>query len=145
MKKVFSSGLFVVITLLAFSLTLGRAQAQTYRHGGDVEYNVDAKSPTLPLVQHPPPENSPNSVYVGQPNYYYYYPTGGYGYGSYYNTPQAGAVFSNVGGQNRRTFWVTTPIPGQVAPMGGAPGFGQGFYGPGFFPSGGNGNSVFIP
>jgi hypothetical protein len=141
MKRVYSRGLFVLISLISFSLVSGRVVAQG-NYGGD--YNATERSPTLPLHQTPPPENSPSSVTVGAPNYYYYYPNmGGYGGSPYYNSPQAGAVFSNVGGQNRRTFWVTTPIPGQVAPWGGGPGmFGPNFFGPGFVPGG---NNIFIP
>lgn len=135
---------------LAFLLALSlNAQAQYQKApAGDVEYNATERSPTLPLVQTPPPQNSPNSVYVGQPNYYYYTPTyggGGYGYGSGYGPgygPQVGGIITNTGSQSRRTFWFNTPIPGQVAP---SPSYGgPGYYGPGYFPYAGS-NGVFIP
>src|SRR5262245_24587492 len=146
-------GLLAAASLLSLSLEV-QAQYQqqhapqyqqhpapvTRDTGADVEYNATDKSPTLPLVQTPPSDNSPSAVYVGQPNYYYYnYPMSYGGYGPGYGTvPQVGGIVTNAGGQSRRTFWFNTPIPGQVAPAS----FVPGFYGPGSFPTG---NSVFIP
>lgn len=132
----------------------------TGQSSGDVEYNATERSPTLPLVQSPPPQNSPNSVVVGAPSYYYYsyppmgggYGGGYYGGGNYYgNTPQAGAAFYNVNGNTGRTFWATTPIPGQFSPYGGGfggPGYGGGYgpgYGGGYGPGLGGYGTGFLP
>jgi len=140
---------------LVISFSVG-AEAKTKRYhytgptqAGDVEYNATEKSPTLPLVQSAPPQNYTTSVQVGVPSYYYYYPTNYYGMGSGYygNVPQAGVGFYNVNGRTTRTFWATTPIPGQVAPPGAYNNsFGSGFggYGPGNYPPY-IGNTLFVP
>jgi len=155
-------GFSLIVIALMLSLSLGvQAQTKTYRSTtqGDVEYNATEKSPTLPLVQTPPPQNSPSGVIVGAPSYYYYYNyPGAYGGGGGYygNTPQAGVGFFNVNGRTTRTFWATTPIPGQVSPLGGGgygPGYGgPGGYGPGYGPGYGGGfyppyigNTLFTP
>ncbi|MFO1518305.1 MAG: hypothetical protein U1F57_01360 [bacterium] len=128
---------------------------------GDVEYNATEKSPTLPLVQTPPPQNYPNSVSVGVPNYYYYYypPVANYGYGGGYGggygspggyaaPSQVGASFYNMapGRSPRGGMFFNTAIPGQVPPPGAYGGYGYGpGYGPGYYPPYNNGGTLFVP
>lgn len=112
---------------------------------GDVDYNATPNSPTLPLVQYPPPQNYPTSVQIGTPSYYYYYPPTygpgyGGGYGGAYGAPYgAGVSFYNSGGPTQRTFYYNTPIPGQVNIGGG--GWGGGAFG-GY---GGYNGGLFVP
>jgi len=120
------------ISLLSSSVE-AKGQNPNQYNQGDVEYNATPNSPTLPLVQYPPPQNYPTSVQIGTPSYYYYYPPmygpgygGGYGPG-YGGAPSgAGVSFYNAGGPTQRTFYYNTPIPGQM-PLNG--GWGGGAYG----------------
>ncbi len=150
----FSKSGFIGLAILASLTIIGSVQAksnQQYNNkGGDVEYNATPNSPTLPLVQYPPPQNYPTSVQIGTPSYYYYYPPmygpggygGGYGAGGYGAPSGAGVSFYNNGGPTQRTFYYNTPIPGQV-PLGGAGGGGWG--GGGFGGYGGYNGGLFVP
>lgn len=126
------------------------AKGQNPQNQGDVDYNATPNSPTLPLVQYPPPQNYPTSVQIGTPSYYYYYPPmygagygggyggggygpGGGGYGAGYGggaPGTAGVSFYNAGGPTQRTFYYNTQIPGQIPYNGGANnGWGGGGFG----------------
>jgi hypothetical protein len=167
MKNI-AMGFITGVALLSLSMVSeAKSKRSSYTNSqptGDVEYNATERSPTLPLVQTPPPQNYPNSVVVGAPSYYYYYPQAGYyggggygGGGGYYgNLPvQGGAGFFNVNGNTVKSFWGTAGIPGQVAPYGGGgyggPGYGPGYGGPGYGPGYGGygypygGNIGFTP
>lgn len=140
LKMLSFSGVFM--GLMGFLISPVFAQPKTYSTSKqvDVEYNATANSPTLPLQQTPPPQNYPNSVTLGVPSYYYYYypPVGSYyGGAPYGGASQAGVVFTNTGGRTQRSFWYTTPIPGQVPPPAGGSFYGSGFYNPG--------NYLFMP
>lgn len=149
MKAFYTYGVMVLAMFLCVSLTSISAEAQSkkkkYTNQGNVEYNATPNSPTLPLVQYPPPQNYPTSVQIGTPNYYYYYPPvygAGYTSGAYnpYGNPYgAGASFYNSGGTTQRTFYYNTPIPGQI-PLGGG-----GWGGGGFGGYGGYNGGLFIP
>ncbi len=139
MKSFYKLGFMAIVGLLSLSLLSSPAEAKrkyhkSYTNAGDVEYNTTPNSPTLPLVQYPPPQNYPTSVQIGTPSYYYYYPPmygtgygGGYG-GGYAPASGAGVSFYNAGGPTQRTFYYNTQIPGQV-PLSGGGGWGGGGYG----------------
>lgn len=146
MKSKYYISFSVLAVFIACTFLIQSAEAKSKKrlsYSGDVEYNATEKSPTLPLVQTPPPQNYPSSVQVGVPSYYYYYyPTVGYPSTTYVTpTPGAGVSFYNSGGSTRRTFWYNTQIPGQVPP----PSYGPSFYGSGYFPAYNSGGILYIP
>ncbi len=146
----------LIIALVGFLMTpaLLEAKQKVHRNAyGDVEYNATANSPTLPLRQYAPPSSSPDMVYIGTPNYYYYpVPVGaygGYGYGGggygggpgYGGGGGAGVSYIQSGGKTTRGFWYNTP--GGVPYGGGYGGYGYGG-GAGFYPPYGGGG-IYIP
>lgn len=163
MNSSYKYALLGLSAVLCVSLAASPSEAKgknatNYQNQGDVDYNATPNSPTLPLVQYPPPQNYPTSVQIGTPSYYYYYPpmygagygggyggygAGGYGGGGYgpgYGGAPAGAgvSFYNAGGPTQRTFYYNTPIPGQMPLNGG----GWGGAGGGF---GGYNGGLFVP
>ncbi len=143
------------IVLLCSLSTTSFAQTKNYptqNKEGSVEYNATPNSPTLPLVQYPPPQNYPTSVQIGTPSYYYYYPPAygpgyacGYAGPGYGAGPSAGVGFYNNGTTTQRGFYYTTPIPGQVNIGGGAGGWGGGGFGGYGGGYGGYNGGLFVP
>ncbi|GEM_PF-6859824 len=149
MKSSYTLGFIALAVIISLGLMSNPAQAKRKHSKGyarDVEYNATANSPTLPLIQTPPPQNYPTSVQIGTPSYYYYYPpmygaAYGGGYAPAYGNPNsAGVSFYNAGGATQRTFYYNTQIPGQVSPYG----YGGGGYG-GLGGFGGSGGMLYIP
>lgn len=84
------------------------------------------------IRQYVPPSSSPDTVYIGTPNIYYYpVPAVPYGGGAF----NSGATFYQPG--NRRGFWSNTPggAPYDVRRRAGAPGY--------YVPYGGGG--IYFP
>ena len=133
-------GTFLSCLIIAQSLEAKTSTSSSRGSQGDVEYNANDNSPTQPLVQTPPPQNSPNSVSVGVPSYYYYYYPQAYvapvyGPGPNYNSGgNAGASFYNVNGTMNRGFYYNNAIPGQVPPPVNNNYFGPGYGGAPYYP-----------
>ncbi|GEM_PF-4578960 len=122
MKNNLKSLIFLSIFCLFYSAGKIMAQGKN-TYPPPVEYNATSKSPTLPLVQTPPPQDSPNSVTVGVPPYYYYYPVvvgPGYEAPAYYGS-QTGAPYPPRNRRTQRSFWNNTNAPGQGPYYYGAP------------------------
>ncbi len=158
MKKLttyFATALILSGTVLLSSLPLMAntnqypLYAQQTNPQSNIDYNATEKSPTLPLQQTPPPQNSPNSIAIGVPSYYYYsvpaYPPPAYyaptPHSSYSSVPGGQVLFYNKNGKNNSSVWYNIPLQGQVPPTNNNP--YPSFYGNGYFPYGNN--SVYIP
>ncbi len=120
MKKIF--------ILVSFLLTLANSRAEAQIAG-----------------QQPPPSNTPNSVSVGTPNYYYYYvPVGTYPAYPTQNptTPQTGYSLTNKNGKTSQTFWYVSPTQHQNIST---PSSYPSFYGAGGVSPYTNGGVLYIP
>lgn len=118
---IFGLGFF---SLLIFS----NAEAKTKKYYP----NSDEITRDEPLVQYAPSSSSPNTVYLGHPNYYYYYPNAApYEYGPGYYAPRGGYYRGGPYRRGPRGFWHNN----------------YNNYGPAYYPGshGGAGGTVYLP